>query len=221
MTFTVPLCVPEPAEAAAAAAAAAALPPQQTEEERDISRLLGSPEVLEPPAAHSPHSTLPPSPASSAAASPPGSPSLLPMAGARSATAAAAAADVSILVAEDDALSQAVMRKVLARLGLRCTLVGDGAAAVEAYRTGAARIDDPMTRDTAQSTCTHALTHLFTSSCAAGCFDVVLMDLHSACPQLACRRRTFFADAVASVCVRGVLASVPLLLRYKVPSWTA
>jgi hypothetical protein len=142
MTFTVPLCVPEPAEAAAAAAAAA-LPPLQTEEERDNSRSLGSPaEVLEPPASHLPHAPPPPpppSPASSAAASPPGSPSLLPMAVARSGATTTAAADVSILVAEDDALSQAVMRKVLSRLGLRCTLVGDGAAAVEAYRTGVMR----------------------------------------------------------------------------------
>jgi CheY-like chemotaxis protein len=40
-------------------------------------------------------------------------------------------------VAEDDLLSQAVMRKVLSRLGLRFTLVGDGAAAVEAYAQGA------------------------------------------------------------------------------------
>ncbi len=47
------------------------------------------------------------------------------------------AGGVSVLVAEDDKLSQAVMRKVMSRLGLRLTLVGDGAAAVEAYKRGA------------------------------------------------------------------------------------
>ena len=47
---------------------------------------------------------------------------------------------VSVLVAEDDPLSQTVMRKVLSRLGLRFTLVGDGAAAVEAYKQGALAI---------------------------------------------------------------------------------
>jgi CheY-like chemotaxis protein len=43
----------------------------------------------------------------------------------------------NILVAEDDALSQAVMRKILTRLALRFTIVGNGVAAVEAYKQGA------------------------------------------------------------------------------------
>jgi hypothetical protein len=73
-----------------------------------------------------------------------------------------------ILVAEDDPLSQAVMRKVLSRLGLRHTLVGDGAAAVEAYRRGAqlllsACVAPPLTLS------------LLT---LADTYDLVLMDLH-------------------------------------------
>ncbi len=43
----------------------------------------------------------------------------------------------NILVAEDDALSQAVMRKILTRLALRFTIVDNGVAAVEAYKQGA------------------------------------------------------------------------------------
>jgi hypothetical protein len=45
--------------------------------------------------------------------------------------------NVSVLVAEDDALCQAVMRKILGRLGVRFTIVGNGAAAVAAYKEGA------------------------------------------------------------------------------------
>jgi CheY-like chemotaxis protein len=48
-----------------------------------------------------------------------------------------AASGTNILVAEDDALSQEVMRKVLGRLNVRFTMVGDGAAAVDAYNRGA------------------------------------------------------------------------------------
>jgi hypothetical protein len=113
LTFTVPLCVPPPGDAAAAALPALLPVPHQN------GKLLGSPpaEALELPETQSP-----PSPASSA--SPP-------------ASVSSAAGAANILVAEDDLLSQAVMRKVLSRLGLRFTLVGDGAAAVEAYAQGA------------------------------------------------------------------------------------
>ncbi len=39
-----------------------------------------------------------------------------------------------LLVAEDDRVSQVIMRKLLAHVGATMTLVGDGAAAVDAYR---------------------------------------------------------------------------------------
>ena len=55
------------------------------------------------------------------------------------AQAASAAATVRVLVAEDDALCTAVMRKVLERLHVAGTIVGDGEAAVEAYKNGACR----------------------------------------------------------------------------------
>ena len=42
-------------------------------------------------------------------------------------------AAVSVLVAEDDPLSQTVMRKLLSRLGARFTIVDNGALAVEAF----------------------------------------------------------------------------------------
>jgi hypothetical protein len=90
---------------------------------------------LAPPETRPPSPSLPlppPSPALSSA-SPPASP-------------AQAGGGANILVAEDDALSQAVMRKLLARLGLRFTLVGDGAAAVDAYTHGAARVHAPQAR---------------------------------------------------------------------------
>ncbi len=47
------------------------------------------------------------------------------------------ASSTNILIAEDDALSQMVMRKVLRHLSLRHTLVANGAEAVEAYKRGA------------------------------------------------------------------------------------
>jgi hypothetical protein len=83
-----------------------------------------------------------PAPAVSASARLSTIPSPWPTAPAASALPAAApffcaVSSTKILVAEDDALSQAVMRKVLGRLNLRFTMVGDGAAAVEAYRHGA------------------------------------------------------------------------------------
>ena len=74
----------------------------------------------------------PPPPLSPPLASSPPSPDSSP-----AAATAGGGEGVSVLVAEDDPLSQAVMRKVLSRLGLRCTLVGDGSAAVEAYTRGA------------------------------------------------------------------------------------
>ena len=80
---------------------------------------------------------------------------------------------VRVLVAEDDPLSQTVMRKVLSRLGLRFTLVGDGAAAVEAYTQGA------LTPFMQHRACTDWI--------AAERFDAVLMDLHSALPLLLLR----------------------------------
>ena len=44
-----------------------------------------------------------------------------------------------VLVAEDDPLCAAVMRKILERLNVAGTIVGDGAAAVSAYSDGAPR----------------------------------------------------------------------------------
>ena len=97
-------------------------------------------------------------------------PPLLPPPDASPAAAAGCGVGISVLVAEDDPLSQTVMRKVLSRLGLRFTLVGDGAAAVEAYTQGAAPL------------IAQHLTHILTVwlYCAAERFDAVLMDLHSA-----------------------------------------
>ena len=44
-----------------------------------------------------------------------------------------------VLVAEDDPLCAAVMRKILERLRVAGTIVGDGVAAVDAYTNGALR----------------------------------------------------------------------------------
>lgn len=88
----------------------------------------GEPQLAGGPAAEDMPAEPPPLPLPSlpAAVPPAEPPHLSPEAG-----------GVSVLVAEDDKLSQAVMRKVMSRLGLRLTLVGDGAAAVEAYTRGA------------------------------------------------------------------------------------
>jgi hypothetical protein len=59
------------------------------------------------------------------------------LASSSSASGGTATVPDNILVAEDDPLSQVVMRKVLQRLQLRFLIVGNGAAAVEAYKAGA------------------------------------------------------------------------------------
>jgi hypothetical protein len=136
-TFTVPLCEPPPADAATAALLPPLLllPPHTEEDVRSASGSLPA-EALDLSQTRLPLEHPPPplsSPALlSSSTPPPASPTM------SSTDAEAAAGVVSILVAEDDALSQTVMRKVLSRLGLRYTLVGDGAAAVEAYMQGAA-----------------------------------------------------------------------------------
>jgi hypothetical protein len=152
MTFTIPLCVPpedvvvssgaavDAADAPLDGAWALALPESAASRgisndsalaQQDAVAVAGGtadgvPAFAAPLAAFRPPPLLPP-PSPTASPTPP----ITPTSSLPSPSAA------HILVAEDDALSQAVMRKVLSRLGLRLTLVGDGAAAVEAYRRGA------------------------------------------------------------------------------------
>jgi CheY-like chemotaxis protein len=103
----------------------------------------------------------------------------------------------NVLVAEDDLLSQAVMRKVLQRLGLRFTLVENGAAAVEAYRNGACCV--------LASVASVPFSHASCSAHAADVYNIVLMDLQYA-RWRACLSARFSAD-VAAVCAR----SMPIL----------
>jgi two-component system sensor histidine kinase EvgS len=168
MTFTIPLCEP-PGDVAVSSGAAVnaadapldgawalALPESAAsrgisddsalkQESEDAVAVTGGsadgvPAFAAPLAALRPPPLLPPPSPTASPAPPVTPPSVLPSPNA-----------AHILVAEDDPLSQAVMRKVLSRLGLRHTLVGDGAAAVEAYRRGAqlllcACIAPPLTR---------------------------------------------------------------------------
>jgi hypothetical protein len=85
--------------------------------------------------------------------------------------------NVNVLVAEDDALCQAVMRKILGRLGVRFTLVGNGAAAVAAYKEGAC-----ATLATLQHSflCRRLTERLRLPP--PGEYDLVLMDLHMCVP---------------------------------------
>ncbi len=109
--------------------------------------------------------------------------------------------NVSVLVAEDDALCQAVMRKILGRLGVRFTIVGNGAAAVAAYKEGArAKLATPRAHNTFHNTfpcCCSLTTRLrlcrrqasttwcsWTSTCARPC---------DACPCIP-TRGSFIAD---------------------------
>jgi hypothetical protein len=136
-----------PAAAAAAAAAAAtaaaasgasrdsgcaaALPPLPARDDThpaDASDAAAPPSL--PAAPPAPWPPPPPSPSPSPPASP-SSPVAPPIAPPRGGV------NVNVLVAEDDALSQVVMRKLLSALRLRFTLVANGAAAVEAYKHGA------------------------------------------------------------------------------------
>jgi CheY-like chemotaxis protein len=103
----------------------------------------------------------------------------------------------NVLVAEDDLLSQAVMRKVLQRLGLRFTLVENGAAAVEAYRNGACCA--------VASVASVPFPHASCSAHAAEVYNIVLMDLQYA-RWRACLSARFSADS-AAVCAR----SMPIL----------
>jgi hypothetical protein len=120
LTFIVPLSVPPPGDGAAADDDAPSALPAVVEAPLDASsRAAEAAEVIAPP----PITTARP-------ASPPPLPPLPP---ASTASSSSSSAD-NILVAEDDPLSQVVMRKVLQRLQLRFTIVGNGAAAVEAYK---------------------------------------------------------------------------------------
>jgi hypothetical protein len=156
LTFTIPLCVPSPedgvprvssvragggalqaphAGSCAGAAAASNSDADAHADERSATPTAALVAAATPPAVVAPPLTpsMPPSDA------PPAPPAAVSAASAANILPLPRAAAHHILVAEDDALSQAVMRKVLSRLGLRFTLVGDGAAAVEAYRRGACR----------------------------------------------------------------------------------
>jgi len=117
MTFSIPLCVPGPGDAAAEGG-------QLMSCEADVVGAAAGGALAAPP---SPTASLSP-PATPSSLSPPSSPSspYSPPAGA-----------VSVLVAEDDPLSQKVMRKLLAALRLRFNIVGNGELAVTAYKQGA------------------------------------------------------------------------------------
>ena len=121
MTFSIPLCVPAPDDAAAAAEGEAAssgeITPQRAEAHGAASAPPSPPSQLQ-------MSSPPPSPSSSL--SPPPSPS----------PPGAAPGAANVLVADDDALSQAVMRKLLKALRLRFAVVSNGAEAVEAFKQG-------------------------------------------------------------------------------------
>jgi hypothetical protein len=134
LTFTIPLCTPRegrPSSVVAAAAAAAVAPKPEALPGALLPLESGTVHGSPPPAgvpgsradAHedAAATAVPPLPAS--ASSTPPSPLPTPT-------------GPNILVAEDDMLSQTVMRKVLNRLALRHTIVSDGAAAVEAYKHG-------------------------------------------------------------------------------------
>ena len=126
LTFTIPLCMPRGGRPSSVAAASepealpeAALPPESRTV--DGSSPVGVPGSRADAHEDAAATAVPPSPAS--ASSTPPSPLPTPT-------------EPNILVAEDDMLSQTVMRKVLNRLALRHTIVSDGAAAVEAYKHG-------------------------------------------------------------------------------------
>lgn len=74
------------------------------------------------------------------------------------------------------------MRKLLTALRLRFTLVGNGAAAVEAYKQGAS---------------TQRSHHADMRRGGADTFDLVLMDLHSAFTAAATRRECAMPDTAA------------------------
>ena len=115
LTFVIPLRTPPPESDAAGASA---LPPCELVA---VAGVASSPPPS-PGAALSPYTPPPLAPPQLPGLSPPQSPSR---------------GLLNILVAEDDLLSQTVMRKVLGRLQLQHTIVGDGAAAVEAFKKGA------------------------------------------------------------------------------------
>ena len=122
MTFSIPLCVPAPGDAAAAAEGEAwsgEITPQRAEAHGAAASA--------PPSPPSPLQMSSPPPSPSSSLSPPPSPS----------PPGAAPGAANVLVAEDDALSQAVMRKLLRALRLRFAVVSNGAEAVEAFKQGA------------------------------------------------------------------------------------
>ena len=175
LTFIIPLCEPSAADSAAAAGAAdtaavgshsgggaleggGEITPWVAEPAAPPSPLQPPPARLPPMRLPSPAASPPPSPEASqspVSPSPPPSPSASQLSSAPSPPASPTAPRAplaldpgapSVLVAEDDQLSQTVMRKLLSALRLRFTLVGNGAAAVEAYKQGA-----PMQRCLARS----------------------------------------------------------------------
>ena len=99
-----------------------------------------------------------------------------------------------VLVAEDDALSQAVMRKVLGRMGLRHTIVANGATAVEAYRAGAC--------------CVLLVERWHLTHRASDTFDLVLMDLHM--PVMDGLEAT---RAICALVARGERPYTPIVVR--------
>jgi hypothetical protein len=144
LTFSIPLCVPEPGDPAAAAEVGgqsgdASMPAAAESWDSSSSSALPLPcddaqvaaaaaaaAAAPQPSPAAPPPPWPPSPStSSRSLLPPASPSPVPPGGA-----------ANVLVAEDDALSQMVMRKLLTALRLRFTIVPNGAAAVEAYKQG-------------------------------------------------------------------------------------
>jgi hypothetical protein len=161
--------VPGIAAAAAAAAAGDESTPAAPESDDSSGSFTAALSPSTPRAQHKHHaagdaSAAPPSsPAASpppwSLATPPPSPS--PPASPSTPGRPFAPGAANVLVAEDDALSQVVMRKLLTALRLRFTLVGNGAAAVEAYKQGTQGsncFSEAVRPSFRHSSCTHALT---------------------------------------------------------------
>jgi CheY-like chemotaxis protein len=149
LTFSIPLCVPAASDPAAAAemggqsgdASTPGAAESWDSSSSSAAALLPLPPLCDEAQVAAAGTAAPqPSPAAPPPPSPPPAPSTLsppsisPPAASPSSPVLPGA--VNVLVAEDDALSQMVMRKLLAALRLRFTIVANGAAAVEAYKQG-------------------------------------------------------------------------------------
>jgi CheY-like chemotaxis protein len=115
LVFTIPLLLPSDA----AADAPPSPPPSAASSDSSSDAPPAPCTPPQPPLQPPPSVEYSPQPMSPSAAVPPSPPWN--------------AGALSVLVAEDDPLSQTVMRKVLSRMGVRFTIVANGAYAVEAF----------------------------------------------------------------------------------------